>query len=87
MLERIEREIERCERLMWDGDASPDQLRDLQERLVTARKRLDRLRGEPSEDVAHGISSELAHWVGNRDPLPEPHRLAATPFGICGRRN
>lgn len=87
MLDRIEREIERCEQLIWEGSASPPQMRDLRQRLESARAQLERLRSEPSGDMVEGISSELAQWAGNRDPLPEPHRLTASPFGTRDRRN
>ena len=87
MLDRIEREIERCEKLMWEGSASPPQMRDLRQRLASARAQLERLRSEPSRKIVEGISSELAHWAGNRDPLPEPNRLTASPFGTRDRRD
>lgn len=80
-LGRIETMIGECEDRLdrhEHGRLSPN--RALRRRLALARDELEELKQEAPVAEVTSITTHLATWAGNLDPLPDPRRSASCPF-------
>lgn len=89
VIARIDAEILDCERRLErlaDRHLPSDMHFTLLKKLEDARSRLDALRESPLAEPPHDAVEVIARWRGNDDPMPEPRRAAASPFGQRARR-